>query len=66
MPEKRFAYLQLESLKHNLLIDPESWTVEHVERRNGEWFSSVLDFAPTLILASPAIELPVADRFVGL
>ena len=64
--EKRFAYLQLESLKRYLLIDPESRTVEHVERRNGEWFRSVLGVAATRTLTCPAIELPVADLFVGL
>ena len=64
--EKRFAYLQLESLKHYLLIDPESRTVEHVERRDGEWFSSVLGVAATLTLTCPAIEVQVADLFVDL
>lgn len=64
--EKRFAYLQLESLKRYLLIDPESRTVEHVERRNGELFSSMLGVAATLTLTCPAIEFPVADLFVGL
>ncbi len=64
--EKRFAYLQLESLKHYLLIDPETQTVEHVERPDGVWVTSVLTIASTLTVTCPALELPVADLFVGL
>jgi Uma2 family endonuclease len=64
--EKRFAYLGLASLKHYLLIDPETRTVEHVERPDGVWVTSVHDITATLHLTCPVIDLPVADLFVGV
>jgi Uma2 family endonuclease len=63
--EKRFAYLELDSLNHYLLIDPETRTVEHVERQDGVWVTSTLDDTLSITLTCPPTTFAVTDLFLG-
>ncbi len=63
--EKRFSYLQLGSVLHYLLIDPETRTIEHVERRDGVWTTRTLDETDLLVLVCPRVEISISDLFLG-
>lgn len=64
--EKRFSYLGLDSLMHYLLIDPQTRTVEHVERRDGVWATSTLDETASVSLHCPVAVVAIADLFTGV
>jgi Uma2 family endonuclease len=62
--DKFASYRRLASLKEYVLIDPDTFHVEHFVRKEGSWeFTETEDSQANLLLPSFGIAIPLADIY---